>query len=87
MQNFAVAGEIVTYVVGTLNLRLETPGTMQKESTQSDQYTWRKCPKCSKFWGCFKMTKSDHILDVFSKYIDPIELIPFALYQASLDTS
>ena len=33
------------YVVGTLNLCLGTPGTMQKESTQSDHLARRKRPK------------------------------------------
>ena len=34
------------YVVGTLNLCLGMPGTMQKESAQSDQPARRKRPKC-----------------------------------------
>ena len=35
------------YVVGTLNLYLKTPGTMQKESDQSDHPVMRKRPKCA----------------------------------------
>ena len=31
-----------TYVVGTLNLCLETPDTMEKESTRSKHYTQKK---------------------------------------------
>ena len=33
------------YDVGTLNLCLKTPGTMQKESAQSDHPILRKRPK------------------------------------------
>ena len=75
------------YVVGTLNLCLETPGTMQKKLGQSDHPVARKRPKHSKFWGYFETTKSDHVLEVFSGHIDQIELIPFALCQVSRDTS
>ena len=71
------------YDVGTLNLCLETPGTMQKESAQSDHPVQRKLPKCSEILGYFETTKSDHILDVFSGQGGQIELIPFALCQAS----
>jgi hypothetical protein len=34
------------YVVGTLNLCPETPGTMEKESAQSDHPAQRKRPTC-----------------------------------------
>ena len=72
------------YVVGTLNLCLETPGTMQNKLGQSDHPVARKH---STFWGYFETTKSDHVLEVFSGHIDRIELIPFALCQASQYTS
>jgi hypothetical protein len=75
------------YVVGTLNLCLETPGTMQKKSGQSGYPVERKRPTHSKFWGYFEITKSDHVLEVFSGHGDLIELIPFALCQASQYTS
>ena len=73
--------------MGTLNLCLETPGTIQKKLGQSDHPIERKRPKHSKFWGYFETTKSDHVLEVFSGHSDRIELIPFALCQASQDTS
>ena len=54
---------------------------MQKQSAQSDHPAGRKLPKCT------KSAKSDHILDIFSGQGAQIELIPFALFQASPDRS
>ena len=55
-------------LVGSLNLCLKMPDSMKKESVRSDNPA---------------TTKSDHIFDVFSGLGDRIELIPFALSQAS----
>ena len=64
---------------------------MQKKSAQSDRPTQRKRPKCvrillisanskiAQYFGTF--------VRVFSKHNGPIEPIPFALVQASSDTS
>jgi hypothetical protein len=75
------------YVVGILNFCLEMPGTMQKKLGQSDHPVERKRPKHSKFRGYFETTKLDHVLEVFSGHGDRIELIPFALCQATQYTS
>ena len=73
--------------VGTLDLCLETPGTMQKEMAQSDHPARRKHPKCG-LKGTFKnIQRFINILDVFSGQGNRIELISFPLCQASWDTS
>jgi hypothetical protein len=75
------------YVVGTLNLCLGTPGTMQKESTQSDYPARRKRPKRGPILLFQNFRKFVTVLSVFSQQGERIKLIPFALCQASLDTS
>ena len=77
-------------LVGSLSLCLKTPDSTQKKLTQSDHPTRRKRPNVWKFWvicRCPKSTKFNHILDVFSSWGGRIELNPFALIQASGDTS
>jgi hypothetical protein len=79
-----------SYVVGTLNLYLKRPGTMQKKSDQSDHPVLRKRQKHSvlmEYLTSAKTAKLDHILDIFSGQVDRIEPIPFTLCQASQDTS
>ena len=49
--------------------------------------TSKMCSNIGIFWHWPKTAKSDHILDVFSGQGGRIELIPFALSQASWDTS
>ena len=77
--------------MGSLNLCRMEPDSMQKESVQSDHPVRRKRPKRAEILGYFdvgpKISKSDHILDVFSRQSGRIELIPFALSQAPCDTS
>ena len=51
------------------------PITLSRENVQNVQ----------EILGNFETTKSDHILDVFSGQVYRIELIPFALCQASRD--
>jgi hypothetical protein len=70
---------------GTLNLCLKMPDTKLKESVQSYHPALRKHPKC----GPILLNKPNILacLDVFSQNVGPIELIPFALGQASPDTS
>jgi hypothetical protein len=72
------------------------PETMQKESAQSDHPAQRKRPEWCPILLIWANTKISqyfgipifrHILDVFSQQGGPIELVPFALGQASLDTS
>ena len=74
--------------MGTLNLCREMPDPMQKESAKSDHPAGRKRPIRAEILGYFaKSAKSDHIFDVFSGKGDRIDLISFAFFQASLDTS
>ena len=75
------------YDVGTLNLCLRMPGTMQKESAQSDHPARRKRPKCGPILLFQNIQIFMNVLDVFSGQGDLIELIPCALCQASRDTS
>ena len=75
------------YDVGTLNLYLRMPGTMQKESAQSDHPARRKRPKCGPILLFQNIQIFMNVLDVFSGQGDLIELIPCALCQASRDTS
>jgi hypothetical protein len=63
------------------------PGTMQKESTQSDQDAWRKLPKRGPILLFQNIPKMLNVLDVFSQQGDRIDPISFALCQASLHTS
>jgi hypothetical protein len=63
------------------------PGTMQKESAQSDQPARRKRPKCGPILLFQNIPIFMNVLDVFSGEGDQMELIPFALCQASQDTS
>ena len=49
--------------------------------------TSKTCRIIGIFWRWPKRAKSDHIFDIFSGQGDRIELIPFALCQASRDTS
>ena len=63
---------------------------MQKELTQSEHPTLRKRQKRAEMLViccCPKSAKFNHILDVFSSWGGRIKLIPFALSQASGDTS
>ena len=53
----------------------------------SPEKTSQMCSFIRIFWRQPKTAKSDHILDVFSGQDDQIEPIPFALCQASQDTS
>jgi hypothetical protein len=71
--------------VGTLNLRLQKPGTMQKAQCQNKMF---------KMWTDFAVSGHHqdnpicmHVWDVFFNQGDRIELIPFALCQVSQDTS
>ena len=74
-------------VVGTLNLYRRMPDSLQKESAQSDYPALRKRPKTDDLSDIQNMSTFLHIMDVFSLLSYPIELIPFAMSQASLDTS
>ena len=49
--------------------------------------TSKTCQNIGIFWRLPKSAKLNHILVVFSWQGDQIELIPFALFQASSDTS
>ena len=60
---------------------------MQKESAQSDYPALRKRPKTDDMSDIQNMSTFGHIMDVFSPLSYSIELIPFAMSQASLDTS
>ena len=75
------------YDVGTLNLCLETPGTMQKGSAQLDHLAWRKRPKWAISGQLQKTPIFLQVMDVFSGQGDQIELISFSLCQVSQDTS
>ena len=75
------------YDVGTLNLYLRMPGTIQKESAQSDHPARRKRTKCGPILFFKNIPIFINALDVFSGQGDRMELIPFALCQASRDTS
>jgi hypothetical protein len=76
------------YVVGTLDLCQEKPDPMQKESGPTCwEKTSKTCLNFGIFWRLPKSAKLDHILEVFSRQGDRIELIPFALLKASSDTS
>ena len=75
------------YDVGTLNLYLRMPGTMQKESAQPDHPAWRKCPKRGPILLFQNIPIFMNVLDDFCRQGDRMELIPFALCQASRDTS
>ena len=66
---------------------LRMPGTMQKESAQSDHPARRKRPKCGPILLFQNIQIFMNVLDVFSGQGDLIELIPCALCQASRDTS
>jgi hypothetical protein len=73
--------------VGTLNLCLGMPGTMEKELTQSNHHAQRKRPKRGPILLFQNIRKFVNVLDVFSQQGEWIEPIPFALCQVSLDTS
>ena len=75
------------HVVGTLNLYLRVPDSMQKESAQSDHPALRKRPKTDDLTNIQNMSTFRHIMNVFSVLSYPIELIPFALSQTFWDTS
>ena len=71
-------------VLRSLNLCLKTP--MQNELGQTDQPALRKCPKCGwilQIWITGKISKFSARFGIFSKTGGWIELIPFALSQAS----
>ena len=75
-------------LVGTLNLCLEQPDTMQKKSVKTDHTVQRKRPKHARKWLFYAMSIIFwHVLDVFSAPGCRIELIPFALGQATQGTS
>ena len=69
--------------MGTLNLCLVMPGTLQKESAQSDHPTLRKRPKRGLNLSFQNIPIFINVLDVFSGQGKRIELISFALCQAS----
>ena len=73
--------------MGTLQLYRKMPDTMQKELAQSDHVRLRKRPKRGKNLPNSECQLKCHILDVFSAVCGRIELILFAMYQASCDTS
>jgi hypothetical protein len=75
------------YDVGILNLYLRMPGTLQKESAQSDHPAWRKRSKRGPILLFQNIPIFMYVLDVFSGQGNRMELIPFALCQASRDTS
>ena len=60
---------------------------MQKESAQSENSALRKRPKTDDLSDIQNMSTFWHIMDVFSPLSYLIELIPFEMSQASLDTS
>ena len=66
--------------VGSLNLCLKKPDSLQKESAQSDHPALSKRLKCGQRQN---IPIFQHILDIFSRQDGQIELIPFALSQAS----
>ena len=63
------------------------PDAMKKKSAQSDSSALRKRPKTDDLRDILIMSTFWHIMDVFSALSFPIKLIPFALHQASWDTS
>jgi hypothetical protein len=63
------------------------PVSMQKESAQSDHPALRKHPKTDDLTDNQNMSTFWHIMDIFSALSYTIELIPFSLSQAFLDTS
>jgi hypothetical protein len=65
------------HVVGTLNLYLRMPDSMQKESAQSIHPALRKRPKTDDLTDIQNMSTFWQIMDVFSALSYPIELIPF----------
>ena len=71
------------YDVGILNLYLRMPGTMQKESAQSDHPAWRKRSKCGPILLFQNIPIYINVLDSFSGQGNRMELIPFALCQVS----
>jgi hypothetical protein len=71
--------------VGTLNLYLKMPCTMQKESARSDHPAWRKRRKCGPILLFQNIPIYINVLDVFSGQGDLMEPIPFALCQVSRD--
>ena len=73
--------------VGTLNLCLETPDTMQKTRHKSELPGLRKRPKTVENWVKSNFLFFLQFLDVFSSYDDRINFSSFALCQASQDTS
>ena len=73
--------------VGTLNLCLETPDTMQKTRHKSELPGLRKRPKTVENWVKSNFAFFQQFLDVFSSHDDRINFSSFALCQASQDTS
>jgi len=73
--------------VGTLNLCLETPDLMENVLSQLDHPARRNRPKCAKILIIVKTANFQWFLCFFSAHIDPIELKPFLMNQASRDTS
>jgi hypothetical protein len=67
------------YDVGTLNLYLRMPGTMQRESAQSDHPGRRKRQKCGPILLFQNIPIFMNVLDVFSGLGDRMELIPFCI--------
>ena len=67
--------------MGTLNLCQKMPDKMQKDLGDFKHSIQRKRPKTG------KLVNFDHILDIFSKLCVLNDLILFASYQASSDTS
>jgi hypothetical protein len=60
---------------------------MQKESARSDHPDLRKRPKNDDLTDVQNISNIKHKMDLFSALSDPINLIPFSLRQAFLDTS
>ena len=73
--------------MGTLNLYLRMPDSLQKELAQSDHRALRKRPKRDKKLSKLECLLKWHVLDVFSALLGRIELILFAMSQASRETS
>ena len=69
--------------VGTLNLCLKMPDTVQKTRTQSDQPGLRKHPETTEICKNSKIGIFHQFFDNFSAQDDRIEFWSFALCQAS----
>ena len=73
--------------MGTLNLCLKMPDTMQKTRHKSDHPGLRKRSKTIENWVKSNFVLFQQFLDVFSSHDNRINFSSFALCQASQDTS